>query len=284
MRPPLGRRILHRPFGIAAYDLPTRDKLPILQRLLREQPDGLALDIGIGTGYTTYQALAGRPTACVDLHVQNLLDYRRRIARIANAQSPWCIAAQATALPFRTGAFSAILCSEVLEHLEEDEPAVREIARLLAPRGRVVITVPYTGLGFTGFLELCGLKTVHDFPGPERHVRAGYDERVLHQLLARYGLHEESHEFYLRFFTKLATDCVSLLHGAYQRFVRHRRAWSWSDVTAEEGGIAFRCYACLFPILWVFSRLDWLLSRSRGFGLIMVARKSAVQDSSRGAG
>jgi SAM-dependent methyltransferase len=47
-----------------------------------------------------------------------------------------------THLPFRSGAFDAVVASDVLEHIEDDSTAVLEIARVLRPRGVVVISVP----------------------------------------------------------------------------------------------------------------------------------------------
>jgi hypothetical protein len=147
---------------------------------------------------------------------------------------------------------------------------------VLAADGEAVITVPYTGIGFTGFLELLGVKTVHDYPGPERHVRPGYDESHLGRLLASRGLVLDRHRFYFRLFTRLATDLVSLAHLIYQRVVHGRRSWTWADVTASEGSLALRVYARVFPLLWAFSRLDALLGRWRGFGLVARVRKAPV--------
>lgn len=263
-------------FGVSAYDLATRDKIPVINRLLVAEGDGLALDIGIGTGYTTQAIFRQRPTACVDLHAPNLDYYRRNRGTAGDLNKSLCAVAPASALPFLTGAFGFVLCSEVLEHLEDDDAAVGEIARVLADDGRAVITVPYTGLGFTGFLELFGIKTVHDFPGPERHVRPGYDEGSLRILLARHGLEIEQHAYYLRFFTKLAVDLVSLGHLIYQRVIHRRRAWTWSEAAESEGGPVFKLYALIFPLLLAFCRLDVLLGRLRGFGLVVSVRKSAM--------
>lgn len=254
--------------SVSAYDIATLDKIPVIKRLMPSDGDGLALDIGIGTGYTTRAVFGDRPTVCVDLHAPNLVYYRS-----LGSTDPLCVVSPASALPFKTGAFQLILCSEVLEHLEDDDEAVREIARVLADDGRAVITVPYTGLGFTGFLELCRIKTVHDFPGPERHVRPGYDEKSLGQLLARHGLEIERHTYYLRLFTKVAVDLVSLVHLAYQRVVHGRRSWTWSEAADVEGGLAFKLFSAGFPLLWAFSRLDKMLGGFRGFGLVASVRK-----------
>jgi SAM-dependent methyltransferase len=45
-------------------------------------------------------------------------------------------------LPFRDGSFDAVLALEVLEHVDEDRRLMAEIARVLRPGGRAVISVP----------------------------------------------------------------------------------------------------------------------------------------------
>ena len=263
-------------FGVSHYDLPTRDKIPIIRQLLTPDDTGLALDIGIGTGYATYSVFGDRPTVCVDIHTPNLDYYKQKLSTFSHTHQPHCVTAPATALPLPDEEFHLVLCSEVLEHLHEDDQAVKEIARVLAPDGKAIITVPYTGLGFTSFLELCGLRTVHDFPGPEQHVRRGYDEASLRALLARHQLYVEHYTYYLRFFTRVAVDLVSVCHLLYQRLVHKRRAWTWSEAASAEGGFAFRLYTWIFPLLMAFSRLDKLLIKRRGFGLIAVVRKLNV--------
>lgn len=265
-------RALVERFVISAHDIPTRDKIPVIRQLMVAEGKGLALDIGSGTGYTTSCIFGDRQTVCVDLHAPNLHQYLSRLASIPNARQPLCVVAQAVALPFKAGVFRFILCSEVIEHLENDDAAVRELTRVLSSDGRAVITVPYTGMGFTSFLELCGIKTVHDFPGPEHHVRPGYDEDSLRRLLTRHGLEIIRHTHYLRFFTRLATDLQNLGHLLYQRVIHRRRSFTWSEAEAAEGSLAFRLYTCVFPVLWAFSRIDRLLRQMRGFGLIISVR------------
>jgi SAM-dependent methyltransferase len=260
--------------SISAYDLPTRDKIPVIRKLLAAEGEGLALDLGSGTGYASHVVFGKRRTVCLDFYEPNLRYYRRSMASIPSAPEPVCVVAKANELPFKNETFRLVLCSEVLEHLDYDEAAVEELARVLTSNGAAIITVPYDRFGFTSFLELCGIKTVHDFPGPEHHVRPGYNEDSLARLLGRHGLVMESHTYYLRFFTRLATDLVSICHLLYQRVIHHRTIWSWSEAAAAEGSFAFRCYTWMFPILWSFSRLDLLLRGMRGFNLVAAFRKT----------
>ena len=45
-------------------------------------------------------------------------------------------------LDFADNSFDSILCVEVLEHLDDANEAIREIARVLKPKGKAVIATP----------------------------------------------------------------------------------------------------------------------------------------------
>jgi ubiquinone/menaquinone biosynthesis C-methylase UbiE len=260
--------------GVASYDLPTANKIPKLRELLGPvNPDMNTMDIGSGTGYTTLSVLCGSQITCVDSHQPNL-DCVAKLARTNNRPMPILLNGTATSLPVADGSYDVIMCSEVLEHLENDDAAVAELARALKLRGIALISVPYTGYGFTSFLEKAGIKTVHDYPGPEQHVRPGYDEQELSGLLNRHGLEVEATDFYLKWLSRGAVDIVSLAHMAYQ-FLRHgRRFWTWSEAASVESGLTFKIYKSIYPFLRLTIKLDNLLFKGRrGFGIIVRARK-----------
>ncbi|HYH78648.1 MAG TPA: methyltransferase domain-containing protein, partial [Longimicrobium sp.] len=50
--------------------------------------------------------------------------------------------ADITALPFADGSFDAVLCVDVLEHIDEDARAMRELHRVLRPGGWALLRVP----------------------------------------------------------------------------------------------------------------------------------------------
>ncbi len=256
-------------FQVSAHDLSTQDKIPIIKRMIEPICDGPVLDIGVGTGYLTYRIFGVRPIVCLDLHEPNLRNLREKIAHFSPGVQPMCVVARATHLPFKPAVFNNILCSEVLEHLEDDQAAVNEIARVLSPSGRAVVSVPYSGFGFASFLEVLRIKTVHDFPGPERHFRPGYDENSLRRIFKKNGLTIKQSAYYLRCFTRLVTDIISIINILYQRLKYHRKSWTWSEIAEVEGSVAFSVYTSLFRVLWAFSRLDRLLRRFRGFGIIV---------------
>jgi hypothetical protein len=99
------------------------DELPAGGRILHLAPERSLRGVLTRRADLTYLA--------ADL---NLLDWTNTGLRAARADF--------TAMPFRDGAFAMIVCSHVLEHIRDDAAALREIARVTAPGGRVVIMVP----------------------------------------------------------------------------------------------------------------------------------------------
>jgi ubiquinone/menaquinone biosynthesis C-methylase UbiE len=260
--------------GVAAYDLPTADKIPKFRKLLGPISPALkTIDIGSGTGYATLSILAESAITCVDSHRPNL-DCVANLAKANKIRLPVLLNGTAANLPVSNAAFDVCICSEVLEHLEDDDAVVAEISRVLKPQAIVLISVPYTGLGFTSLLEKAGIKTVHDYPGPEQHIRPGYDEHSLNVLLSRHGLEIDAIDFYLKWLTRCVVDAVSLAHIGYQFLKHRRRVWTWADAAAAEGGLTFKIYKMMYPLLRLSSRLDDLLFKNwRGFAIIVRARK-----------
>jgi len=76
-------------------------------------------------------------------------------------------------LPVPSGSFDVVVCTEVLEHVPEPIEALRELARILKPRGRLLLTAPlgsglhqlpyhyyggYTPEWYRHFAPKCGLE------------------------------------------------------------------------------------------------------------------------------
>jgi SAM-dependent methyltransferase len=98
-----------------------------LSRALGEL-EGRVLDIGCGM--QPYRALLGsRVSEYVGVDREGPL-------------SKPTVVADADALPFESSSFDAVMSTQVFEHLREPEAALRESARVLRRRGRIVLTVP----------------------------------------------------------------------------------------------------------------------------------------------
>jgi len=53
------------------------------------------------------------------------------------------VVADGTALPFKSNHFSCCICSEVIEHIENDAKALHEMARITRPQGNMILTFPH---------------------------------------------------------------------------------------------------------------------------------------------
>ena len=166
----------------------------IQQAVLAEahlRPSDRVLDIGSGGGWL-FEEFTGRPSpriVAMDLGMQNL-----RILRERHGRDVMAVVADAAHLPFRPGAFSAIIASEVLEHLNDPATAVREAARALAPGGRCVISTPYRE-------KLQYYLCIHcNRPTPANAHLHSFDEHMLREYFVRAGLRNIRH---LRFQNKL---------------------------------------------------------------------------------
>ena len=99
-----------------------------------------ALDIGCGPGLTTL-ALAQATGASgevsgVDIAEPMLAIARNRCAGYANVRFT---AADVTALPYEDDSFDIALATQVYEYVEQVDQALKELARVVKPGGRVLI-------------------------------------------------------------------------------------------------------------------------------------------------
>jgi SAM-dependent methyltransferase len=76
------------------------------------------------------------------------LEYDFERAAEAHARSPHILNAAGEFLPLPSATFDLILSHEVIEHVQDDRAAVREMVRLLKPGGRAVIFCPNRGYPF----------------------------------------------------------------------------------------------------------------------------------------
>jgi SAM-dependent methyltransferase len=116
------------------------------RRVLAAVLDGLALpagirilDAGCGSGRNMVDLALRGTVAGVELASSSLEEARARgvgEVRAGSLEEP---------LPFDDDAFDLAVALDVLEHLGDDRPAWRELARVVAPGGHVVVTVPQYG-------------------------------------------------------------------------------------------------------------------------------------------
>ena len=97
---------------------------------------GTVADIGCGPGvFTRFLAARSKRVWSVDIDYASLLRVKARHRKLGNVGF---VVANAYSLPFHDSVLSAALLLETLEHLQDDSVAVRELCRVVAPRGKLV--------------------------------------------------------------------------------------------------------------------------------------------------
>lgn len=178
--------------------------------------------------------------------------------------------------PFDDGVFDLVVSIDVHEHLDETEPLNRELARLLTPGGRALVTTP----NGNPRLPLARVKRfVGMSPEVYGHRVQGYTTEELEGMLTTVGLVPEDNGAYSRFFTESIKLAINM---AYVKVLGR----SPDGEAPQEGEIApssgvelkrlsgpYRLYRAVYPLLRTASRLDGLIPGSGGYAVAVLARK-----------
>jgi len=148
----------------------------------------IVLDAGCGFGRHSLELVSrGAIVYCMDMDMESLRKTSFTMAllkkRLEQRDIRYLVhSGDALNLPYKDESFDRVICSEVMEHVRDDERACRELARVLKKNGRIAITVP------TIFSEeIYDLLTYEYFTSPGGHIRK-YFPKELAALMTRSGL------------------------------------------------------------------------------------------------
>jgi len=138
--------------------------------IIEKEKSDKVLDIGCGDGIFSIElAKRGYGVVGVDLNVKSV-NYAKYFSKRSEVKIDFLVG-DACHLPFANESFDIILCSEVLEHIKDDEGAIREIERVLKQNGLLILTVPSD--------------KASPYPG---HVRCGYSLYDISSKLTKSGI------------------------------------------------------------------------------------------------
>ena len=154
---------------------------------------GRTADVGCGPG-VFLRHLCARATCvfAVDVDGQSLERVKARHRDLHNLRF---VVSLVNHLPFLDNALDTVLFLEVLEHLTDDAGGLREIHRVLAPGGKLVLSVPIP----PGEI---------DKDDPWGHKREGYKPAQLKELLESQNFEVQKHFFAQFKFSRLAENLI----------------------------------------------------------------------------
>ncbi|GAA3382567.1 class I SAM-dependent methyltransferase [Cryptosporangium minutisporangium] len=107
------------------------------------------IDVGAGGGRHSFEALRrGAEVIAYDLDevelksVGEMFDAMVEAGEVPPGGSGQVQAGNILEMPYSDGHFDVVLASEILEHVPEDDAAIAELVRILAPGGTLAVTVP----------------------------------------------------------------------------------------------------------------------------------------------
>jgi protein-L-isoaspartate O-methyltransferase len=123
----------------APHPLITRARL---REILDPKPGERILEVGPGTGYYTLDVAEwvkpGGRVDVLDLQ-QEMLDHTMRRADERGLTNVTPTQSDATAMPYRDATYDAAYLTTVLGEIPDQDAALRELARVLRPGGRLVV-------------------------------------------------------------------------------------------------------------------------------------------------
>jgi FkbM family methyltransferase len=143
------------------------------------------LDVGAGT--CPYRGLFAHTT----YQTHDFKAYEGEKLGGGNAYGAIDYVSDITALPIPDGSFDVVLCTEVLEHVPEPIAALREMARVLRPGGKLIVTAPL-GSG------------LHQLPF---HFYGGYTPHWYEKFMPQFGVRVESITPNGGFYRLMAQEC-----------------------------------------------------------------------------
>lgn len=116
---------------------------------LRVGPRTRFIDVGAGAGRHSYEALRrGAHVTAYDMDevelkgVDGMFGAMVEVGEVPPDGSAEVKVGNILDMPYADGSFDVVLASEILEHVPEDDRAITELVRILAPGGILAITVP----------------------------------------------------------------------------------------------------------------------------------------------
>jgi ubiquinone/menaquinone biosynthesis C-methylase UbiE len=229
-----------------------------LLRYLEPKPRDIILDIGCGLGH------------CLDFlskFSKNLVGLDTDFTSLFYAQKTTktdYVLSRGEKMPFKDNSFDKLLNLGVLEHIQDDRAALKEMVRVGKDKAKVLIMIPaLEGPRIHSKLK----RLMHDHEsGGEKHYRDGYYLKDIKKLLNESGIKIVAARYTLFLFAELLTEFTKLFYLKKQKTYQRQ-----TDLFETTSNKLFSLYKIIVPIIGKLILLeDFLFSHSkRGHALVI---------------
>lgn len=226
------------------YSIATRIRNSYFIKYLTPNSNDNILEVGCGVGYFCQLLYKYGPKIYgVDVSSESI-EYCKR-----NIDGDFTIG-DAESLDYEDHYFEKILCTEVLEHVEDDKKALKEMYRVLKPNGSLVMTIP-TQDGIFG-AKIKNIMHSHG-EGPGKHEREGYSKKEIIELFESVGFKVDKIRYTMVFFTEIFMGITKIV---YSIKTKDDHLDSQSEVQEVSNSLLFKILKIIFPVFLLISKLD----------------------------
>ncbi|MEW6073291.1 MAG: class I SAM-dependent methyltransferase [Planctomycetota bacterium] len=224
--------------------------LGLLRHALAGERPARVLDLGCGSGgFLPGLAALGRAVYPSDVDLESLRHCRDR-------GFPGGVVSSGYALPYAEASFDLVCLFDALEHIPDDRRAIREVARVLRPGGRSLVSVPAYGFLYANNDRIA------------RHERR-YTRGMLREVFRQAGLAVERNTHTNVFLFPAILPAVLLIKLGEALLPRRARAThtnlSW-PIPSFVHHLLYGIFAAELPLS---RRFDW----PAGHSILAIARK-----------
>lgn len=237
-------------------------KFHYLKTFLGDYANKRCLDLGSDNGVISYLLRrSGGTWSSADIEDQT-------VELIRNLVNDNVYKIEGAKTTFPDDSFDLVVIVDLLEHIENDKELINEISRILKKDGMLIVNVPHKKkFSVIRFIRnLLGLTDEQ-----HGHVREGYAYRELKEMLTGYRI--EKRATYSKSFTETVDMLVSFAFSILSKKRESRKGVLVSKEDMRKYNKIFLVYTVMYPFMWLFSKLDFLLFFLSGYRLIVRARR-----------
>lgn len=252
----------HRLFELRHPGDMSKDEIvfELVKKCINKNSNCKILDIGCGMGHTSLLLSKLTPQLVgIDISAEGVKVSKERVNR-------GFVVADSVRLPFRDECFDCVVMKDVLEHIENDLQAIREVHRVLKYKGILVLYIPYSlddSISFESIVKKVFGYSIDDKVG---HVRR-YKECEIKEKLKYFEILET---FYFAHFLFGVISIFGIL--LYNRFINKKIRKETKNLKIEK--ISLNLLVTGLKLAKSFGKIEFILLRKfKGAGMFVVARK-----------